>query len=325
MIVNFWLALDESAKASIKTTPAELALVYSKEKPIDYISAQEFHQRAGKATTTFHAIPHRTIFIHTLHQDPKDLPPLIYDNMMNTHTIFSEHWKNQTKEEDPPMWFLRDQDCLLAIKLAEPRLLPYYRNEVRGNNKANICRVAALYVKGGYYFDVDMKTIRAVALPNTVDFATPQEVYGEDLEGVRGLFNSFLAAAPKHAILKQNLQLYLDHYRGIELPVKSKNHHLGTGSLRLAYDQTPKDQRGTPFLELEEFGRDDLLKYNLIPQRGKGCCCNYFVGNPSDHVPYFWSRFVGSGVNCAIKGKDDRWDDDFYIDGSNSFSGDTDK
>jgi len=261
---------------------------------------EEFHQRAGNATRYPHQIPHRTIFIHTLYERPSDMKKLLYDNIRNTHRIFAEFWN-----ELAPLWFLREKDCRIAVELAEPKLLPSYLNETRGNNKANLCRVAALYLKGGYYFDVDMGTIRAVPLSDNTTFAVPHEYLeparnGNKDQYLQGLFNSFLAVTPGHPVLRKNLDLYIDHYNGMDLPVRSKHHHLGTGSLRLAYKAT--NQTFISYMKLVETLLTSKMSklLNLPFPKGEGWGCNFYVSDPEKQVAYFWSRIPGYGVGCKL-------------------------
>jgi len=222
---------------------------------------------------------------------------LLYDNIRNTHRIFTEYW-NET--QTAPLWFLREKDCRIAVALAEPKLLPSYLNETRGNNKANLCRVAALYLKGGYYFDVDMGTIRAVPLSDNTTFAVPHEYLETrgNKKNLQGLFNSFLAVTPGHPVLRKNLDLYLDHYSGIDLLVRSKDSHLGTGSLRLAYKATNQTYNSYMKLVEAKLSPQKSKLLNLPYPKGTGWGCNFYVSDPEKQVAYFWSRIPGYGWGC---------------------------
>ena len=156
------------------------------------------------------------------------------------------------------------------------------------------------YVKGGYYFDVDMGAVKPVRLPPEISFASPSE-YDDHHGGLVGIFNSFVAAAPGQPILRTNLDLFLIHYRGEEnLPLRSKDHHMGTGTMRLAFDRTPQEQRGEVFSFLQESNlKQKRAEYRHVrPQRGTGCCCDFFVENTKEKEIHFWSRIPGSNWMC---------------------------
>lgn len=252
------------------------------------------YSKAGDALTGPHLIPHRTIFIHTLHNEPQDTDPHIYNNILNTHRIYSHEWD----EPNAPMWFLSENDCVEVVRGSEPKLLQHYLKEPQGKYKADICRIAALYVKGGYYFDVDMGTVNAVRLDHNVAFATAKSYDGA------GLYNSFIAAAPKHPILRKSFDVLLEHYEVGGLPLKTQEHHMGPGVLQLAFDRTPNKDVGVVFLDLEErrmANRKSAYRHVDQPQ-GKGCCCDFFVEhkNKIENKIYFWSRIPGSNSLCEM-------------------------
>jgi mannosyltransferase OCH1-like enzyme len=100
-------------------------------------------------------IPRRLLFTHKSNiLETKD-PPLFYENVQKTVKIYREAWG----EPDAPIWFLDDADCRSAVYAAKPNLVTYFDREPHGSWKADICRVAALYLTGGYYFDVDMEAV----------------------------------------------------------------------------------------------------------------------------------------------------------------------
>jgi hypothetical protein len=71
----------------------------------------------------------------------------------------------------------------------------------KGMYKADICRVAELYLNGGYYFDVDLLAVHSVSPADSVRFAT---VRGQGWPK-HGFFQAFTARAPGHPILKKVL------------------------------------------------------------------------------------------------------------------------
>jgi hypothetical protein len=125
----------------------------------------------------------------------------LYNNVLHTINVYREAWN----DKDAPVLFLDDQDCLEVIEEVEPKLAIHFRQEDLGAFKADICRLAVLYVRGGYYFDIDMKATQAVPVPSNIAFASVQAAYG-------GFFQSFLASAPESPIIKKALTHLRDYY-----------------------------------------------------------------------------------------------------------------
>ena len=132
--------------------------------------------------------------------------------------------------------FLTDEDCMASIGrvMGTDSILikQFLSGEVEGKYRADMCRGAALYELGGYYFDIDLKVrLNAIELlqPNTT-FATvrvpPESVHG------RGFFQAFMASTPGNPILKRYLDLFEMHYNG----TKVVDGLLGVVLLRMAHD-----------------------------------------------------------------------------------------
>ena len=127
-------------------------------------------------------IPRRLIFtykynlIDPSHNDPpfNDKDPLTA-NVLNTIDKYTDFWYSQDvaalsgvvnrsnfPKEEVVVSFLSDGGCVEVITKAEPRLVKHFSSEKRGEFKADICRVAELYVYGGYYFDIDIKVVEPI-------------------------------------------------------------------------------------------------------------------------------------------------------------------
>jgi Glycosyltransferase sugar-binding region containing DXD motif len=159
-------------------------------------------------------IPHRFIFTYKSNIIESKSPPEYYANVMNTIQLYQQAWNeedgnNQTYPAD--VWFLNDTDCMQVIANVEPRLSRHFRMEGRGDFKADICRVAALYDRGGYYFDVDMQALQALregadTIAPNVRFASaycPQGDY---------FFQSFLASEAHSPLIHKTIQIILAYY-----------------------------------------------------------------------------------------------------------------
>jgi Glycosyltransferase sugar-binding region containing DXD motif len=161
-------------------------------------------------------IPHTLIFTYKTNLLEEKSPKRLYDNVRNTIRVYREAWN----DKEASVLFLDDQDCLEVIEEVEPRLAIHFRNEKQGAFKSDICRLAALYTRGGYYFDIDMKTVQAVPVPSTIAFASVKASYG-------GFFQSFLASEPENPIIKKALTHLRDYYDEKESLKNDYENYLG--------------------------------------------------------------------------------------------------
>jgi len=178
-------------------------------------------------------IPHRLVFTHKANILQEKNPPHIYDNIMNTIQMYQQAWN----EPNASIWFLSNDDCQRALAEAEPALVPHFLREQSGAFKGDICRVAALYLKGGYYFDADMKAIRALGIESDVGFASVLLPEGQ------GFFQSFLASEPRSLILKEALHIMLDYYEGqLQLRTDIRNTSIPVSELIDIYEKKMKSK-----------------------------------------------------------------------------------
>lgn len=101
----------------------------------------------------------------------------------------------------------------------------YFTAEQNGAFKSDLCRLAALYLHGGYYFDADMEVVNPVTgesleqkikldslrsqrYDNHINFITARSVYGGHF------FQSFLACVPFHPLIDLSLRLTVHYYEG---------------------------------------------------------------------------------------------------------------
>ena len=245
-------------------------------------------------TPLFHTIPHNLFFTYKYDILKTKDPAQFYSNIMNTVDIYRAASSNLSA----PVYFMTDADCRDTIRRVEPKLLQHFDNEEKGMYKADICRIVALYEKGGYYFDVDIEVIEAVQMPGHVGFATCHET------SRKGFFQAFLAAKPGHPILKEATNKMTDYYEG-RLRLHS---FLGPSTLKDAYEALSEEARQDVML-LEETSLDSTSRWHQLPRRREiqdvskkrkqpniPRPCNFVVHG--QHRAHFWSRILG--LHCEV-------------------------
>ena len=145
------------------------------------------------------------------------------------------------KNDEMVVSFLSDDDCVAIITEAEPRLVEKFRGEKRGEFKGDICRVAELYVYGGYYFDIDIGvyeplhlddlhvprervpdiTLRYLKMATTDELMKLMKGGRDDLVTFSTVvnkqgrfFQAFTAAMPRHPVMERSLQYMVAYYDG---------------------------------------------------------------------------------------------------------------
>ena len=237
------------------------------------------YENATMITTLRPKIPHRLIFTSKHNILESKEPPIFYDNIQHTIQQYRKAWG----EPNAPVWFLNDTECRDVVREANSSLLAFFDMEKKGPYKSDICRVAALYLKGGYYFDIDMEVVQPVLLSNATTFSTV------DVSG-HSFFQSFLASEPNSPILREAFAEMIQWYSN----PRAKDGWMGPTTLKTAFDKVPtKGQvRILQEISLVQSG------YSLPLRVGTGCCCNYIVHDPQERVVYFYSRIVGAGPHC---------------------------
>lgn len=114
-----------------------------------------------------------------------------------------------------PLVWLNDTQCVAVLEaLGRPSLAAAFAAEPFGPYKSDICRVAYLYVRGGFYMDCDMGCLPGVDVVQR--FARQQHglITAIEVAPETGVFQSFLAAAPGHPVLELALNLTEAYYAG---------------------------------------------------------------------------------------------------------------
>lgn len=235
-------------------------------------------------------IPHTMFFTYKHNVLETNKPEHFAWNVRRTIAQYKKAWGLQGADITK-VRFLDDSACRASISTVEPKLVGYFDKEAEGRYKADICRVAALYQEGGYYFDVDIKVVEPLVLDNA-QFVT---VFTPDINpgGNGAFFQAFLASVPRHPVLKAALRTMLEYYTG-ERKLRPGT-LMGTGTLKDAYDSVSETARQHVRL-LEEVALTPEMYPDLRRQIGQGFC-NHVCHDPLEKKVYFFSRIVGSD-NC---------------------------
>lgn len=244
-------------------------------------------------------IPRRLSFNYknNILEDKK--PSGLYKNLANTVSVYEEAWNDKENwnenETDSRVTvdFLTDKECREAVTQAEPRLLQYFNNETEGAFRSDICRIADLYLKGGFYMDNDMRSMEAVMLPDHITFSTVLE------NNEQNFFQSFLASTPKNPVLKKALQVMLGHYEGTHKIRREGRVYsgMGTATLKDAYDLAVKEDPsiGEKTRFLREINlRENPSLYMDVERQGIRPMCDIAVHYAETLKVYFYSRAIGT-------------------------------
>jgi hypothetical protein len=269
------------------------------------VAARPFSPSSSPPIASKPQIPHRLIFTHRYNLfdncDPSSrdhLKPelhMLAANARQTVALYREFWG----EPEAEVTFLTDVDCIRVINATEPRLIKHFLKE-KGMYKADICRVAELYLRGGYYFDIDLLAVHPVSPANSVRFTTVKGCGWPK----KGFFQAFSASAPGHPILKKSLDILLEVYQG----KRKRKGWIGPETMQIAYEQymteTLPEVASQDLLLLEEVAfkwvkkkksPKWLLKVPQQPQPKRGFksgVCNFVVYDNS--TQYFFSRVNGT-------------------------------
>ena len=123
-----------------------------------------------------------------------------------------------------------DDECeKLLVTLGYPKLKQAMVNEPHGAYKSDICRVAVLYDNGGYYSDDDVLAEQSLVAVVEAKYAKGARFVSQWEEADGGVFNTFIAAAPRHEVMRRALERMDGLYNGT---FKRTHTHIGPGTLR---------------------------------------------------------------------------------------------
>lgn len=119
-------------------------------------------------------IPYRLILSDKAENIKSILPVVRRQNTWKTIEKYRIAFGIEVGKENEFVWYLNDSDCVDLIERVYPVLTPYFLAETVGMYKSDICRIVALYDKGGYYIDTDMEIIdhQTIIYPPNITMAT---------------------------------------------------------------------------------------------------------------------------------------------------------
>lgn len=128
------------------------------------------------------------------------------------------------------------ESCEHATARFSPEMLKIYQGEADLRFRADICRVAAMYWEGGYFFDDDMLAYQPLVplIRDNTNFASVVAVE-RDL-----FFNSLIAVTPCHPVMRRNAEMLIEARR----PYHDKKYDnlLGPVTLELAFNEIKPPQ-----------------------------------------------------------------------------------
>jgi hypothetical protein len=190
--------------------------------------------------------------------------------------------------------FLDHGKCRQVIEEVFPMLVQYFDIE-RGKFQSDMCRVAELYKRGGYYFDIDLETVLPMIVPKHIEFVSV-------ITETSGLFaQGFIASWPGNRILWNAFLTMLNYYK-INGVARNDDALMGPRTLLEAYQNTSEINRGAHYL-LKEINLEKLNHTEVESKlrSGHGGSCNYVIcESPALWTKiYFYSRFVGASKWCS--------------------------
>jgi Glycosyltransferase sugar-binding region containing DXD motif len=238
---------------------------------------------------------------------PNSWIPSLQDLVSEKQIFLRRNVRNVISMYKPQrVYFLNDPDCIGLLReyyrefaaIMQPKFL-LEKGMIRGD----ICRGLALYKYGGLYMDVDIESRVVVwpLLPVGTSFASVWE------HGSQDIFQSFLAATPRHPIIQRYLDLFRIYYQGKLRD--TINHKKGVVLLRMAYDQVTSQSNATWRSTLQmwnetlynpNFNDNVGLAQEHQHRQGGGGLCNYLVIDSRGNVP-FWSHTPGSSAHCQAR------------------------
>lgn len=239
-------------------------------------------------------IPHNLVFTYKNNILQTERPAHFYKNVQHTINEYRSAWD----DAEAPVIFLDDPACVSNITSVFPDLVKYFKRERYGGYKADICRLAFLYLHGGYYFDVDLEVLSPFVPDANVTFVSARDIYQTYF------FQAVLFTSPGNPIIRESLQKEFDYYEQ-RLKFKDKNAHIGPLTMQMAFDSfSSVEERGGPEVLLNEIALKDENghMYPHITRYPQSWLCNVVVHDSMRGNVHFRSRVEGS-THCPFPKK----------------------
>jgi len=228
------------------------------------------------------------------------MPYIFADIVQMTIELYRSAWG----DESAPAKVLTNEDCVMYIKAHEPRLVRYFRAERFGMYKADICRVAAVYAEGGYYFDIDIGAVLPVKPNASHTFVTSL------CRTKECIFQAFLAATPRHRTLRRALDDLLAIYEHrLKVPKRNwKGTFAMYTTIKRWQDEAPVEAAREMLLlkeikPIDDVNKTDALRMLLsvqMPQKGNARgACGAFVVHPDYRTTVHFVSRVGGTAWCG--------------------------
>ena len=146
LMAGWRMVLDEAVPTWSERTTRGWAFGVRETQKKKQEEKEKKKEKNTKQNTPASRIPRRLVFTHKENILETRAPARLYRNVRHTIDEYNRAWGGETEEVS----FLTDSRCHAAIERAEPALVPHFEAETKGMYKADICRVAELWLRGGY-------------------------------------------------------------------------------------------------------------------------------------------------------------------------------
>merc|ERR1712151_712140 len=163
----------------------------------------------------------------------------------------------------------------------------------------HVCRIAVIFLYGGYFLQEEVEVIEPFIAPN--EFISFSAV----INPINELFNgSFLASAAHSPILYRALKKYIQLAKGeLKLVTTSRYGEILRSSYREVMAVNPESKSNMVILtedRLVDLQKRDNEYKQVKKQDGNGPFCNYVIVNHATKKTYFYTRFPGAvDHHCA--------------------------
>jgi hypothetical protein len=217
----------------------------------------------------FRGIPNRLIFIYRF--DFYNNPNLL-DNVTDKHVINSSKKVKKTIDVYNASWdgsveivFMDQRKCRKVLVETFPKLVQYYDIET-GKFQSDMCRIAELYQRGGYYFDIDLDTINPLILSSSIELVLVKVV-------PIGVYNQEFIASKAGNKFMLSVYLSMIKFYKIYGVARRRNERMGSRTLMDAYINIRKSAVGVHMILRKVKLRHSNItpSANLVQKKTSSC------------------------------------------------------